>query len=204
MKRVSFVLAACAVQVLVFAGVALAHVEISPNEVPPGGTQEFAAEVPNESDVPFTEVRVEVPDGFEVTDVGSPAGWQGALEDGAVVWSGGEVPAGESAGFAFEARAPQQEGEFAWKSFQTYEDGEVSEWTGPADSERPAPVVRVTSGGVSGGTDEPQHGDEGHGAGAHSETTEPMPVTGGVSAGALALGGLLLAAGWIVGSRRNA
>ena len=66
--------------------------EISPQEVPAGAThQEFVAEVPAELDNPTTEVRLEVPEGFEVTNVSSPSGWQGNLSGRSIVWSGGEI-----------------------------------------------------------------------------------------------------------------
>ena len=76
---------------LAAAGAAWAHVEISPQEVPSGAREEFVAEVPAELDVPTTEVRLEVPEGFEVTNVSSPSGWQGNLSGRSIVWSGGEI-----------------------------------------------------------------------------------------------------------------
>jgi uncharacterized protein YcnI len=79
---------------LALAGVAWAHAEISPGEVPAGASEEFTLSVAQELDVPTTEVRMEVPDGFEVTEVGAPSGWQGNLEDGSVVWSGGQIAPG--------------------------------------------------------------------------------------------------------------
>jgi uncharacterized protein YcnI len=149
---------------LAAAGAAWAHVEISPQEVPAGTTrQEFVAEVPAELDVPTTEIMLEVPEGFEVTNVSSPSGWQGNLSGRSIVWSGGEIPPDEVQEFAFEARTPEDAGEFRWRAFQTYEDGTVVEWTGAEDPEEPAPVVSVTSaGGASGMKDEHQHGDKGH------------------------------------------
>jgi uncharacterized protein YcnI len=148
---------------LTAAGAAWAHVEISPPEVPSGTRQEFVAEVPAELDVPTTEVRLKVPEGFEVTNVSSPSGWQGNVSGRSIVWSGGEISPDEIQEFAFEARAPGDAGEFRWRAFQTYEDGTVVEWTGAEDSEEPAPVVNVTSaGGVSGHENEHQHGEKGH------------------------------------------
>jgi uncharacterized protein YcnI len=148
---------------LAAAGAARAHVEISPPDVPSGTLQEFVAEVPAELDVPTTEIRLEVPEGFEVTNVSSPSGWQGNLSGRSIVWSGGEIPPDEVQEFALEARTPADAGEFRWRAFQTYEDGTVVEWKGAEDSEEPAPVVNVTSaGGASGMKDEHQHGEKGH------------------------------------------
>jgi uncharacterized protein YcnI len=185
---------------LAAAGAAWAHVEISPQEVPAGTSQEFVAELPAELDVPTTEVRLEVPEGFEVTNVSSPSGWQGNLSGRSIVWSGGEISPDEIQEFAFEARTPEEAGEFRWRAFQTYEDGTVVEWTGAEDSEEPAPVVKVTSaGGVSGMKDEPQHSEKGH----HGT----LPDSGGIglvavysSLGVIAMGlGILML--WVLRRR---
>jgi uncharacterized protein YcnI len=177
---------------LTAAGAAWAHVEISPPEVPSGTRQEFVAEVPAELDVSTTEVRLEVPEGFEVTNVSSPSGWQGNLSGRSIVWSGGEIPPDEVQEFAFEARTPEDAGEFRWRAFQTYEDGTVVEWTGAEASEEPAPVVNVTSaGGASGMKDEHQHGDKGH----HGT----LPNSGGIGPVAIySILGVIAMGSWIL------
>ena len=160
-------------------GTALAHVTISPDEVQPGSTQRFTIVVPTEKDLPTTGVSLEIPNGFEVVAVSSPSGgWRGAIEDGTVAWSGGEIgtegieitspegeviPMGESQEFAFEARAPENTGAYSWPASQTYKDGSVVEWAGAADSEDPAPVVVVAR--VEGEDTSP------HGAGHHEGTS---------------------------------
>lgn len=176
--------------VLGVAGVAWAHVEISPGEVPAGQSQEFVAEVPTELDVPTTEVRLEVPQGFEVTEVPPTPGWEGAVEGSTITWSGGEIPVDEAQEFTFQATAPGEAGEFAWNATQTYQDGTVVEWAGAPDSNEPAPVVSVSeSGATSGGEDEHQHGDE------------TVPSTGGISPllffGAFGAGALVIVLGLV-------
>ena len=164
------------------AGVALAHVEASPNQVPAGATETFTVEVPTEKEIPTTEVRLELPGGFEAGGAEAPSGWQGEVRGNALVWTGGEIPVAGSEEFSFEATAPDEAGSFSLKTIQTYQDGSVAEWTGAPDSEDPAPVIEVVSGGgPSGETDEPQHGDEEHSdtPGSHEE----VPDTGGVNAG---------------------
>ena len=97
------------------------------------------------------------------------------------MWTGGEIPVADSEEFSFEATAPDEAGSFALDAIQTYEDGSTVEWTGAADSEEPAPVVEVASGGQAGGEmDEPQHGGEEHGD-AHGSHAEEVPDTGGPS-----------------------
>lgn len=163
------------------AGAALAHVEVSPAQVPAGATETFTVEVPTEKEVPTTEVRLELPDGFEATGAEAPPGWQGEVRGNALVWTGGEIPVANSEEFSFEATAPEEAGSFALEAIQTYGDGSVVEWTGAADSEEPAPVVEVAADGQAGGEmDEPQHGDEEHGD-THGSHAEEVPDTGGPS-----------------------
>ena len=145
----------CCLLTLFLPDVALAHVEISPDEVSPGSIRAFAIVVPTEKEVPTTGVSLEIPEGFEVVGAQAPSGgWRGSVGDGSVRWSGGEIGAGgteitspegeeiqmgESEEFAFEARALEEPGEYAWAATQTYEDGSAVEWSGPVDSEKPAP-----------------------------------------------------------------
>jgi uncharacterized protein YcnI len=189
-SRLTVVLFACSVLTLAFAGTAWAHVEVSPGQIPAGGTDTFTVEVPTEKEVPTTEVRLELPEGFEVSGAEAPAGWQSEVQGSALVWTGGEIPVADSEEFSFEATVPDEAGTFALDAIQTYEDGSVVEWTGAADSEEPAPVLEVAAGGqAEGEMDEPQHGDT-HGSGA-----EEVPDTGGPSpAVLLALCALALAA----------
>jgi uncharacterized protein YcnI len=179
MRTWTKIAALCTVLSLSLAGAALAHVEISPDTVSGGQTVTYSVEVPTEKEVPTTEVELSVPEGFEVTGVEAPEGWRGEGRGGSIVWTGGEVPVAESEEFAFEARAPEEAGEFAFDAAQTYGDGSVANWDGAADSETPAPVVTVeTVGSVAGVEDGHQHGDKGRGdtRGSHAEE---VPDTGG-------------------------
>jgi uncharacterized protein YcnI len=186
------------------AGAALAHIEVSPGQVPAGATETFTIEVPTEKEIPTTEVRLELPDGFEATGAEAPSGWQGEVRGNALVWTGGEIPAAESEEFSFEATVPDEAGTFALDAIQTYEDGSTVEWTGAVDSEEPAPVLEVAAGGQAAGeADEPQHGDEEHGSASTpsaSASASPLPESGGpgtapvllACAAALATAALLL------------
>jgi uncharacterized protein YcnI len=222
-SRVGALLSITCLMVFVAAGVAWAHVVVSPKEAPADAFQKFVVSVPTEKDIPTTDVRVEVPEGFTVTGVQPVPGWQHEFEkEGGVVraisWSGGKINPEEFQEFAFQARTPAATGEFAWKVYQTYEDGSVVEWTGPPDSEEPASVVGVVSGGSRtdehGAKMEGTHSDhheveattDEHGAGAkgtHSEGTigsakDALPKSGGpaiqtiVAYAGLSLGTLVL------------
>jgi uncharacterized protein YcnI len=147
---------------LAVTGVASAHVVVSPEEVPADSYEKLTVSVPTEREVPTTQIRVEVPEGFTVLGVRPMPGWDYEFEEDAdeiraITWSGGEIAPREFQEFTVQAKTPQEGGEFAWNAFQTYESGEVVEWTGSEDSEEPASVVRVGSGGAEGD----EHGDRG-------------------------------------------
>src|SRR5215212_8375322 len=189
-RRISWgqLLIVSTVLTLTVASEAWAHAELSPSQVPAGSSQEFTLEVRQEKDVPTTEVRLEVPEGFAVTNVPETPGWQASREGSALIWSGGEIaPDQDAAQFTFEGRVPEETGEFAWGVSQTYEDGEVVEWTGPEGSEEPAAVVEVTAADSKNtarpdaDTHERTH-EQGEADETHSETTAaggPLPSSGG-------------------------
>src|ERR671920_2025280 len=136
---------------------AWAHVVVSPEVLTAGDYETLTVSVATEKEIPTTEIRVEVPEGFLLSGVQPVAGWEHTFEeDGGVVravtFSGGEIRLREFQQFLLQAQAPDKPGEYPWKAIQTYKDGSVVEWTGPPDSEEPASVIEV----VSGGSDHPQ------------------------------------------------
>jgi uncharacterized protein YcnI len=184
---------------------AWAHVVVSPEEVPAGDYATLTVSVPTEKEVPTTEIRVEVPDGFTLSGVQPVPGWDYEFEkDGGLItsitWSGGEIGPREFQQFLVQAQAPEEPGDYPWRAFQTYGDGSVVEWTGPPDAEEPASVVGV----VPSSTDEQgaQAGEassdrQGTATGAATDTltatggTNPL-VYAGLGVGAVALGALLV------------
>jgi len=183
---------------LAVAGATWAQPQISPEEVPTGVTEEFILEVVHEKDEPTTEVRMEVPEGFALSSVRSPTGWQGIVEEDAVIWHGMAVgPNQGEKRFGFEAKVPDNTDIFAFKIVQIYVTGRVMEWTGAEDSDQPAAFVSVTSGGLHGGESEcNEHVEDRLKCEELSDTggTEPALLPLGVfAAGALALGAALIA-----------
>jgi uncharacterized protein YcnI len=182
---------------LAVAGTSWAHVVVTPEEVVAEEYATLTVTVPTEKDMPTTEVRVEVPEGFTVSGMQPVPGWEYEFEeDGglitSVTWSGREIGPREFQQFLLSAQAPEEPGEYPWRAFQTYEDGSVVEWTGPPDAEEPAPVIVVGSAGGAKG----HSGDE---AGSHSETASAsaLPDSGGTNLllyGAVGTLGLGLAA----------
>ena len=80
---------------LAVASVASAHVTVSPEEVPAGNYEKLTVSVPTERDVPTTQIRLDVPEGFTVLGVRPVPGWDYEFEEDAgkikaISWSGGE------------------------------------------------------------------------------------------------------------------
>ncbi len=171
---------------LAVASVAWAHVVVSPEEVAAGDYETLTVSVPTEKEVPTTEVRVEVPEGFVLSGVQPVPGWEYGFEedDGlvtAVTWSGGEIGPREFQQFLVQAQSPEEPGRYSWRAIQTYEDGSVVEWTGPPDAEEPASVVEVTSSNAQEeGSEAGEVGPNGDGATAGAGT-DTLASTGGMS-----------------------
>ena len=154
MKKLSFVVSGVlgVGAMLAMSAPAWAHVVVSPTEVTAGDYETLTVSVPTEKEIPTTKIRVEVPEGFLLSGVQPVPGWKHTFEeDGGVVravtFSGGEIRPREFQQFLVQAQAPEEPGDYPWKAIQTYEDGSVVEWTGAPDSEEPASVVEVVSGG---------------------------------------------------------
>jgi hypothetical protein len=83
-------------------------------------------------------------------------GWTTKVDSGkdgtatAVHWTGGRIPPKTFGQFALRGRTPATAGALAFKTVQRYER-ESDSWTGPAGSEKPAPVLTVRA-GAGGGT----------------------------------------------------
>jgi uncharacterized protein YcnI len=187
MKRLSFVVSGVlgVGAMLAVSAPAWAHVVVSPEEVTAGDYETLTVSVPTEKEIPTTEIRVEVPEGFLLSGVQPVPGWEHSFEeDGGVVravtFTGGEIRPREFQQFLVQAQAPEEPGEYPWKAFQTYKDGSVVEWTGAPDSEEPASVVEV----VSGGSEHSQSSPKPSGASASQKAggeAEVLAETGGMN-----------------------
>jgi uncharacterized protein YcnI len=187
--------------VLATIGVAWAHVVVSPQEVPADSYQVLTVRAPTEKDIPTTEIRVEIPEGFTAVGVRPVPDWTSEFEeDGglirAITWSGGEIQPQEFQEFDIQARTPEETGEYPWRAFQTYEDGSVVEWIGPpeegaekeSEDSGPASVVDVVRGGTR-----PEEAPGGVAAPESGLGFVPIAAYGGLGLGVLALVVALLA-----------
>ena len=141
---------------LVLAVTAWAHVVVTPKQVGVASWVTFNVSVPNEKDVPTTELKLQLPAGIgEVSPTVKP-GWTITVEksDGhatAVVWKG-QLPAGFRDDFTFSAQAPSQAGELDWKAYQTYQGNVVVGWdVDPAspDAKDPEALEKTNKGPYS-------------------------------------------------------
>ena len=156
--------AGAAIFAVVSAAPALAHVTVQPNEAPTASFFRFVVRVPNErDDAATTKVEVDFPDNLAFVSFQPKEGWKYDIEMkklddpitvgdsridevvDAVTWSGGAIGPGEFDEFGFSARVPDDPGPLEFAAFQTYDSGEVVEWTGPPDSEEPAAQVDVVA-----------------------------------------------------------
>ncbi|WP_221623282.1 DUF1775 domain-containing protein, partial [Micromonospora globispora] len=141
---------------LLTAGPASAHVEVSADKAKAGATDSeltFVAESESTT-AGITALRVVLPAGIkpaDVTWVSGPTGW--ALKtaaDGYTV-SGPAVPVGKDAEYAVRVRRlPTDARQLVFKTLQTYSDGHVDRWIeepnpGGAEPENPAPVLTVAA-----------------------------------------------------------
>jgi uncharacterized protein YcnI len=156
------VAACCAA--LANAAAASAHASISPVVASAGELQQFTLSVPTEKqDARTTSVELEVPSGFSIDSYEAAPGWKRTVQTRSssgesvaqrVSWSGGSVPTDEDAVFRFQASASRT-GTYVFHVRQTYADGSVVEWAGPAKSDAPAPRVQLVAslGSGKGGND---------------------------------------------------
>jgi len=186
---------------LALANPAAAHVVVSPEEVTAGDYETLTVSVPTEKEVPTTEIRVEVPEGFLLSGVQPVPGWEHAFEEDrgvvtAVTFSGGEIRPQEFQQFLVQAQAPEEPGGYPWRATQTYEDGSTVEWTGAPDSEEPASVVEVVSGGpeATESSPEPSGSSASQEAGGEAEVLADTGGTNPVVYAGIGVAGLLASA----------
>lgn len=136
-----------------FAGIASAHVTVQPKEAPAGSYQVFTVRVPSEKDAATTTVKVAIPDGVDVSRFEPKPEWTYEVEKNAdgkmttVTWkaTGAGLGATEFGEFRMQGKVKDDAKELVWKAYQTYSDGEIVEWTGAADADKPASVTTVTA-----------------------------------------------------------
>lgn len=192
LRTITTVVAATAGTLLLLVPMASAHVTAQPPEQTGGKFSVITLRVPNERDEPTTKLEVQLPESLDAVSVKPVPGWEyettkaeldepreihGEQVDeyvSKIVWTGGEVQAGEYQEFYVSARLPEK-GEFGdyllFPALQTYEGGEVVRWIGKPedeegswdDVEEPAPhlMLKAAEGGGHGASaGATSHGDD--------------------------------------------
>lgn len=141
---------------------AFAHVTVQPTEAQAGSFARFVVRVPNERDnAATTKVEVQLPEGLEVR-YQPKAGWTRTVSGRTVTWEGGRIEPGEFDEFGFSTRMPEKAGVLEFPAVQTYSNGEVVRWVGPADAEEPAGRVTVIAAGATSEHGDAEDDDEDH------------------------------------------
>ncbi|MEU4876053.1 YcnI family protein [Streptomyces sp. NPDC021608] len=173
LRRAGAVVALAAASVLTTAGAAFAHVTVHPEAYAKGATDGLLTfRVPNEENAAATtKVQIFLPTDHPVLGVlvAPRDGWTAKVtntklktpvktDDGTITdavseitWTGGKIEAGQFEDFdvAF-GRLPDNAGQLAFKTLQTYSDGKTVRWIEEAESgggepENPVPVLKLTA-----------------------------------------------------------
>lgn len=151
-KKISLI--ACFVFTMVLmTNIASAHVTLNPDNSEPGAYEKHDVRVPVEKDTNTTKVELVVPKGLQLVAVAPVDGFKHNFAKDSkgnitkVTWTatGEGIGPNEFIDFPIQVANSEQEGQYKWKAYQTYEDGETVKWTGGKDAEKPAPVTTVSA-----------------------------------------------------------
>src|SRR4051794_29292532 len=168
-RSISAALLSAAALLLAVPAVAQAHVELYPDSAPAGAEMRLDVRVPNERDDSNTvKVELQLPPGFAEAAFQPVPGWDAKVtkvklatpvktDDGEITEGVGRItwtaksqadgiPPGGFQDFGLSVLIPGKAGDtLTFKALQTYSNGSVVRWIGSADSEAPAPKVKVTA-----------------------------------------------------------
>ncbi|MEU9186763.1 DUF1775 domain-containing protein [Streptomyces sp. NPDC048484] len=151
-RRIGLTGAAALTAVLALAGPASAHSEVEadkPQALAENVTLTFVSEAESAS-AGFREVRVVLPEGIAPADVSlgkAPKGWSFKVTEDGYVVGGPALKTGVDAEYEVEIRQLPDAKEVAFKTVETYSDGEVSRWIelpgNGEEAEQPAPLLKL-------------------------------------------------------------
>ncbi|WSQ12375.1 YcnI family protein [Streptomyces sp. NBC_01231] len=151
-RRTALVGAAALTATLALAAPAAAHAEVEADTsqaLAENVTLSFVSEAESDS-AGFTELRVVLPEGIAPGDVTldeAPKGWKLKATSDGYSLAGPALKTGVDAEHKIKVRQLPDAKEIAFKTVETYSDGEVSRWielpSGGAESEQPAPVLKL-------------------------------------------------------------
>ena len=126
--------AAIAALVLAFPASAFAHVEITPDEIAPGGAGLFTITAPVEGEQPMTGLRITIPEQLAIEGISPAPGFTGEVvrdQSGratALSWQGGNIPSEQVGLFQFSGSVPDSVGDLRMVAVQTFADGSTKTW----------------------------------------------------------------------------
>jgi len=201
-----FVVSVAVLSMMLFAGMASAHVTVQPKQTMQGSYEVFTVRVPSEKEGLFTKtIKVTVAQGAAVSRVEPKPGWTYELEKAAdetitsVTWTaeGEGLARTEFTEFRMSGKVADDAKELVWKAYQTYSDGEVVEWVGAPDASYPASVTNILPGtGEGDGHGAPAaagSSDAAHEDGNQEKETSSLPLILSIVAAVLALVALIAA-----------
>jgi uncharacterized protein len=175
-RRTTAIAAATVAAALAVPVAAQAHVTVHPNTATAGEFTELDVRVPNEqSGAATVKLQLQLPDGFADASYEPLAEWRvkvareklatpvqtddGPVTEGVkeITWTGsgqglGRIAADQYMDFPLSVQIPEGSAgkTLTFKAIQTYSNGDVVRWIGAADSEHPAPTVKVAATAPSG------------------------------------------------------
>ncbi|WP_274364376.1 YcnI family protein [Paenibacillus thermotolerans] len=178
MKKFASLLTAGVLSMVLFAGVAGAHVTVQPKATTQGAYEVFTVRVPTEGDAPTVKVEVKIPEEVNITRFEPKPDWSYELTKDStgkitsVVWTatGNGLSSTEFGEFKMNGKVADDAAQISWKAYQTYQDGTVVEWVGAEGSDHPASVTTVNA--KPAGADSDSHGDTSAAAPADGRTTQ--------------------------------
>ena len=124
------------------------YVEPGWTQAPACGFSTFIVQMPNERPDPTLRLELDIPPTVTVFAAQPVPGWTAAFATtkgrvSGITWSGQLNPR-EFQQFAFLAGTPQTPGTLSWNAHQTYQNGEVVNWTGAPNSDTPHSQTTIT------------------------------------------------------------
>ncbi|MCG7379236.1 DUF1775 domain-containing protein [Paenibacillus sp. ACRSA] len=145
---------ASAAALMLFAGLASAHVTVNPTVAQTSAWQTYTIKIPSEKELPTTKITLKVPEGVAFKQYQPLAGWKITTEKNdsnevtSITWEvDGDnegILAGQFQQFNFVAQNPKAETEVAWDAFQYYSDGSIVEWTGEPSDSTPHSITTIS------------------------------------------------------------
>lgn len=198
MKRAGTMLLLSLLVMMLFSGLASAHVTVLPSETTQGRYEKFTVRVPSEKEVATVKVEIKFPAGVTISRFEPKFGWKYDIAKDAsgkitgVIWTatGDGFGATEFGEFNMQGKVEADAKDLNWKAYQTYKDGSVVEWVGGEGSDKPASVTKVKA--APAGADSHSHDTGASADASHAGTGSDSRLPLILSIAAVVLGALSL------------